>query len=175
MIILGLGANLSGVDGTPEECLKRCVSKLAEHNIDIIKSSYIWKSAPVPISDQPWYRNAVCSVKTDYNPHQLLDVLLKIEADSGRVREKRNEARVLDLDILAYNNLDIDDPTIDLPHPRLHERAFVLYPLNDIAPEWCHPVSGLSVEEMIKVLPEEQEIKRTDVTLFDNDMIEKYD
>ncbi len=160
MILIGVGANLDGIYGTPEQCLRYSVKLLSESGIDIIKSSSIWKSAPVPISSQPWYRNAVHLVSTNLDPYELLSVLAKIEDDAGRSRAEPNAARTLDLDILSYNNEVIDDNNLTLPHPEIQNRAFVLYPLQEVAPDWVHPIFGNSVDEMIKNMPKGQKIEQ---------------
>jgi 2-amino-4-hydroxy-6-hydroxymethyldihydropteridine diphosphokinase len=108
----------------------------------------------VPASDQPDFINAVVIVESPFEPAALLALLHRVEASFGRIRAVRNEARVLDLDLLAWNDrVSAADPS--LPHPRLHERAFVLLPLRDVAPAWRHPISGKSVSEMIADLPPE--------------------
>lgn len=160
MIFIGLGANLDGKYGSAAECLNAAPALFAAKNIDVIAMSSLWKSAPVPVSDQPWYHNAVCSVDTLLSPHDLLAVLSEIENETGRVRHKQNEARILDLDLLAYHNEIIETDILSCPHPRLHERAFVLYPLQEIVPDWVHPVLGQPVSDMMNVMPEGQEIER---------------
>ncbi|MCK5375273.1 MAG: 2-amino-4-hydroxy-6-hydroxymethyldihydropteridine diphosphokinase, partial [Alphaproteobacteria bacterium] len=104
MILIGLGANLEGKDGlTPAQSLQYAVTELqqASCGVDVIAGSSIWKTAPVPISDQPWYHNAVCQVETFLSAQELLQVIVSIENKAGRVRtSERNESRVLDLDIL---------------------------------------------------------------------------
>ncbi len=159
MILLGLGANLDSIYGSPENTLQACSSILAKVGIHIVKSSNIWKSAPVPISDQPWYYNAVCVVKTDHSPHELLEKLSEIEKNMGRKPAQLNAARVIDLDILSYNNKIINEENLKLPHPRMHERAFVLYPLQEINPDWQHISMDKSVDSMIKNMPQGQEIE----------------
>ena len=159
MILIGLGANLDGIYGSPEQCLKHCAELFSSKNIKVIKFSNIWKSAPVPVSDQPWYRNAVCLVETSLNPHELLAALAKIEDEAGRTRHKQNEARILDLDLLSYNNEIIEDDNLQLPHPRMHERSFVLYPLQEVAPNWVHPVLNKSVDKMVEEIPKGQKIE----------------
>jgi 2-amino-4-hydroxy-6-hydroxymethyldihydropteridine diphosphokinase len=156
MIIIGLGANLPGVYGLPAQTIAEAKNAIMASGIKILKSSRIWLTAPVPASDQPWYHNAVIQAETFLEPFDLLSVLQKIESDFGRTRKKRNEARVIDLDLIAYNQAVIDEDVLVLPHPRMHERAFVLMPLREIAPDWCHPVSGETLEGMIFRLPEEQ-------------------
>jgi len=159
MILIGLGANLDGIYGSPEQCLQKCSKFFSDAGIHIVKLSSIWKSAPVPMSDQPWYRNAVCLVETELNPHELLSELVKIENQAGRTRREVNAARTLDLDILSYNNEVINDAHLTLPHPQMHLRAFVIYPLQEIVPNWIHPTLNKSLDEMIATMPKGQEIK----------------
>ena len=159
MILIGLGANLESKYGTPEQALRQCKILLNTHNTEVSSFSSIWKSAPVPISDQPWYYNAACQLKTQLQPLELYQMLAEIEQNTGRLREKRNEARVLDLDILAYNDVIMAGNFI-LPHPRMHQRAFVLYPLQEIAPNWIHPVTNQNIPDMMKMLPAGQEIEK---------------
>ena len=108
-----------------------------------------YRSAPVPPSDQPWFVNAVASLETGLSPAELLAKLHEIEAAFGRTRLGRNEARVLDLDLLAYHGrVSAPGESPVLPHPRLAERAFVVLPLAELAPGWQHPVSGLSASQL---------------------------
>ena len=160
MILVGLGANLSSRYGEPEETFRVAQSELRQRGVRVVKQSSVWKSAPVPASDQPWYRNAVIAVETSLSAAQLLSVLQAIEHDFGRIREERNAARILDMDLLAYDDQLIDLPNMCVPHPRMHERAFVLMPLQEIAPEWFHPETGLSLNTLIKALPQTQKIER---------------
>ncbi len=162
MIFIGLGANLNSIYGSPEKSLYACSDIFSKAGIYIIKSSNIWKSAPVPISDQPWYYNAVCSVDTDLSPHNMLTTLSEIELFMGRTRSIKNAARAIDLDILSYNDKIINKPNLKLPHPRMHDRAFVLYPLQEVAANWHHPYLDKSVDEMIENIAKGQKIKRID-------------
>ena len=163
MILIALGANLSSRFGEPEETLNVAVSALEKAGIEVLEVSSVWLTAPVPASDQPWYRNAVARVDTQLGLPQLLGVLQSIEDDFGRVRSVRNAPRLLDLDIIACNDVVSDKGDCLVPHPRMHIRAFVLKPLQEVAPGWIHPVLGLSVEELIEMLPAGQEIQRFDV------------
>ncbi len=156
MILIALGANLPSRFGTPAETIQAAIDALEDNGIRVVKSSRIWLTAPVPISDQPWYHNAVVEAETELDGFQLLSLLHKIEADFGRVRFERNEPRVLDLDLVAYNREIIDRPSLIVPHPRMHERAFVLLPLQDIAPEWVHPISGADLPSLINKIPADQ-------------------
>ena len=156
MILIALGSNLPSRFGGPEKTLIAAKEKLTQIGVRVMNFSRIWRSAPVPLSDQPWFCNAVCSVSTDLRPEALMVLLQAVEADFGRIRSPhKNEARILDLDLIAYDDI-IQVGDIVLPHPRLHERGFVLFPLRDIAPHWRHPSLGVSVQWMIDALPSEQ-------------------
>jgi 2-amino-4-hydroxy-6-hydroxymethyldihydropteridine diphosphokinase len=108
-----------------------------------------YETAPVPASEQPWFVNGVARIDTALSPPDLLALLHSIEQDFGRGRDTPNAARTLDLDLLAYGAEVIGQGPLKLPHPRLHERAFVLCPLRDVAAHWRHPVSGQTPAEMI--------------------------
>lgn len=120
--------------------------------------SRLYRSAPVPPSDQPWYVNAVARIETDRSPRDLLALLHRIEAAYGRERREVNGARTLDLDLLAYGDVVLrgGDGAPVLPHPRMHQRAFVLLPLREVAPDWHHPVLGQTVDDLIAALPPDQ-------------------
>ena len=151
MILIALGANLDSWFGSPRETCLSALDDLAGFDISIVKLSRWYKSAPVPASDQPDYWNAVAEVQAKHTPSELLDILLTVEQKYGRTRSVKNAARTLDLDLLAYGDR-IEDGSINLPHPRLQNRAFVLFPLEEVAPDWCHPISGLTVKAMISAL-----------------------
>lgn len=156
MILVGLSANLPSRFGEPADSFSAALKALQDRNIQILAQSRIWLSAPVPVSDQPWYHNAVIQVGTNKDPLALLRVLQDIEQDFGRVRRERNEARVIDLDLLTYNDQTMNEEALILPHPRMDERAFVLLPIMDIAPRWVHPVSRVSLKELLARVPKEQ-------------------
>ncbi len=151
MILIGLGANLEHPRyGPPRRTLEAALEALQQSGIVILARSRWYRSAPVPPSDQPWFVNAVASVETSLSPATLLARLHEIEARFGRSRRRRNEARVLDLDLLAYHDrVSAPGESPVLPHPRLAERAFVVLPLAEVAPDWRHPVSGLGVSELV--------------------------
>jgi 2-amino-4-hydroxy-6-hydroxymethyldihydropteridine diphosphokinase len=117
-----------------------------------------YRTAPVPASDQPWYVNAVAEAVSDLPADALLAVLHDVEATFGRARTVLNAARPIDLDLLDFHGeIAVGGPgRAILPHPRMTDRAFVLRPLADLAPDWRHPVSGLSVRALIEALPADQ-------------------
>lgn len=158
-----MGSNLSGCYGSPAGALVAAVAAIdACDGVRVIAQSPVYKSAPVPISDQPWYHNSVIAVETLLEPLDLLKVLQGVEVRFGRERVdgERNAARTLDLDIIAYHDVVLGDVDLEIPHPRMADRAFVLLPLYDVEPKWKHPVSGLCIEEMVELLPEGQDIQR---------------
>jgi len=160
LILIGLGANLPSDVGGPVETLTAALAEMARAGIVITLRSPWYRSQPVPVSDQDWFVNGVVAVETSLEPGPLLGVLHDIEAGFGRRRAVRNEARPLDLDLLAYGARVADDATLQLPHPRLQMRAFVLEPLADIAPDWRHPVSGATLDAMRCALPPGQVIEK---------------
>lgn len=154
-IFIALGANLEHpILGGPKETCEAALAALGEHGITVLARSRWYRTRPVPVSDQPWFVNGVAQVETDLDAARLMAVLHGIEADFGRVRGVPNAARTLDLDLIDFRGLAADGgkgPV--LPHPRMAERAFVLLPLADIAPDWRHPVSGRSLRDLIAALP----------------------
>lgn len=158
MIIIALGANLPSRFGGPEDTLAAARAEMGRLGIIITKSSGVWLTAPVPASDQPWYRNAVVLVETSLDLPALWQLLKQIEKDFGRVDTVRDAPRVLDLDVIAWHDRVYESPELVVPHLRMQKRGFVLYPLQEIVPDWIHPVSGQSVAELIAALPEEQKV-----------------
>ena len=154
MILVAIGANLPNpIYGPPLATCKAVLPELEKAGLIIAGVSRWYESAPVPASSQPWYVNGVVAVQTSMSAPEVLQALLSIELEFGRVRGQRNAARTLDLDLIAYNDLVLDNEnaaiSLILPHPRLHQRSFVLRPLGDVAPAWCHPQTGQTVEQLI--------------------------
>jgi len=138
-VFLGLGSNLQ----QPEHQLQRAVARIAGlDGVRLTGVSSLYRSAPVGYADQPAFVNAVLRLSSRLAPEALLGRLQAIERDQGRTREFRNAPRTLDLDILLYGRLCMDDPALTLPHPRCHERAFVLLPLLELAPDCVLPGRG---------------------------------
>jgi 2-amino-4-hydroxy-6-hydroxymethyldihydropteridine diphosphokinase len=155
LILVALGANLPGPAGSAAATVRAAVQRFAAGPTRVAASSRIWESPPWPPSDQPWYANAVVRLETELDAVALLGHLHALELEFGRVREMRNAARTLDLDLLDYDGMLRAPPqeAPELPHPRMAGRAFVLMPLAEIAPDWRHPGSGIGVAELIAGLP----------------------
>lgn len=157
MILIALGANLPSRYGSPYETLQAAKRAMQDKGITILSSSNTWLTAPVPLSDQPWYHNEMVRVRTELSPYQLLETLQEIENDFGRVRTVRNAPRLLDLDLVAYGDEILDRPELIVPHPRMHKRAFVLLPMREIAGSWEHPVLRVTLDDLIANLPKDQQ------------------
>jgi 2-amino-4-hydroxy-6-hydroxymethyldihydropteridine diphosphokinase len=142
MIFIAIGANLPGPDGCQpiDTCRKALMAISAVPGLRLLAASGWWQSAAVPPSDQPPYINGVAGLEGAIAPDILLKHLQSIELEFGRVRLSANAARTLDLDIIAMGSLVRPSPDPTLPHPRAHQRAFVLEPLREIAPQWVHPL-----------------------------------
>ena len=161
MILVGIGSNLAAPGyRSPQDTATAALAALPTIGVAVVARSPWYLSEPVPASDQPWFANGVVVVTTELPPPVLLARLLALEARFGRERGARDAARTLDLDLLDYDGRLCSTATLDLPHPRLHERRFVLAPLCDIAPEWRHPRLGLTAAELLARLPPGQPIRR---------------
>lgn len=157
MKIVALGANLPSRFGTPSQTLYAALKAMAERGVWPVQISRVWKTAPVPFDEtQPWYHNAVAAVETSQSPQELLKTLLAIEEEFGRVRTVKNAPRLIDLDLIAYDDVVLNDPDLILPHPRMDGRAFVLLPMSDIVDDWIHPVRGKTLQAMVAALPIDQ-------------------
>ncbi len=156
MILIAIGANLSGPAGPPRAQCEAALTRLEEAGIAVTRRSRWFESAPVPPSAQPWFVNGVIAVRTMLGPVPLLAALHRIEAALGRTRTVANAARTIDLDLIDYDGIVRPGPEPPiLPHPRMHERRFVLLPLADVAPDWRHPVTGRTVAELAAQAPPE--------------------
>lgn len=136
---VALGANI----GDPAATIRAAFGALSGlDGARLVQASSLYRTAPVGLTDQPDFINAVARIETPLPPRALLAALLGLEADFGRIRQERNGPRTLDLDLLLYDDLVLDTPDLTLPHPRLHLRAFVLAPLAEIAPDLVIPGRG---------------------------------
>lgn len=155
MILIAIGANLPAGDGAlPLTTCEDAVEAVCAIPGLTLKAKSPWyRSQAIPVSAQPDYCNGVISMAGEIEPHALLRALQAIEARFGRVRSVPNAARTLDLDVIDIDGLKCATPDLVLPHPRAQERAFVLYPLHDIAPDWRHPTLKLSAATLLAGLP----------------------
>jgi 2-amino-4-hydroxy-6-hydroxymethyldihydropteridine diphosphokinase len=136
---VGLGANL----GPREETIRRALDLLQRASgVDVVAVSELRETDPVGVADQPRFLNGVAALETSLIARELLDLLLDVERELGRVRDERWGPRVIDLDLLLYGDETLDEPGLRVPHPRLHERRFALEPLAELAPELAIPGRG---------------------------------
>ena len=180
-VVIALGSNQSFNGQGPAELLQTVLADLAENGIDVAACSRFYETPCFPAGAGPDYVNAAALLETDLSPQDLLEVLHKVEAGLGRERRTRWAARTVDIDLIAHGQrvlpstkdflqwyglpLDQQSQTapdqLILPHPRMHERSFVLVPMMDVAADWTHPVLRRTVREMCENLPvvEKTEVK----------------
>jgi len=155
MIVIALGANLPSTAGPPENGLYAALDAFADVGVKVRACSPLYRSPAWPDPSDPPFVNAVARISTELSPLDLLNVLHAVEASFGRHRSadpvRKNAPRTLDLDLIDYNGLVQLGPPA-LPHPRMVQRAFVLLPLREVAPDWKHPKSGLSITDLITAL-----------------------
>jgi len=154
-VFLGLGSNL----GDRESAIEDALARLAARGFRATLRSSLWLTEPVGGPPQSWFVNAVVGGETDLGPEALLEACLATEREMGRVRAERNGPRTIDLDILLFGGERRVSPGLVIPHPRLHERRFVLAPLAEIAPGLVHPVLGLAVRELLARCPDASAVR----------------
>lgn len=142
-VFLGLGSNI----GNRHENLERAL-KLLAYEVAICAVSSIYETEPVGYLDQPWFLNAVCKVETDLSPREMLALTNRIEWELGRRRIVKFGPRIIDIDILLYDALIIDEPDLRIPHPEMTRRAFVLIPLAEIGGSVVHPITGMNISDL---------------------------
>lgn len=145
---LALGSNL----GDRRANLAAAVERLAAPDLRIVRASSIYETEPRDVPDQPWFLNQVIEIETDLFPRQLLARTQKVERELGRKRGIAKGPRVIDLDILLFGETSVSTPELEIPHPRISERRFVLEPLAELAPELRHPKTRATVREMLKAV-----------------------
>lgn len=153
---LSLGSNL----GDRMSYFKQAISWLAEDDIIIRSMSSVYETEPVDMRGASYFYNMVLRAETVLSPEGLLGTCLRIERSMGRKRRKRNESRILDIDILFYNKTIIKREELQIPHPRAHLRRFVLVPLREIAPDFVHPTLLKSVDDLLKKCPDRSSVRK---------------
>lgn len=150
--------------GDREAQLREAVKLLESDEVRVLRRSSLYETAPQEMLDQPWFLNAVVQVETTFFPMQLLARVRQIERDMGRRRVTPKGPRNIDIDILFYGRVVIATAELEVPHPRIGERRFVLDPLAEIAPDFRHPLTGKTANEMLNAL-EPQGVRRLAVSL----------
>jgi 2-amino-4-hydroxy-6-hydroxymethyldihydropteridine diphosphokinase len=147
-IVVALGGNLAGDFKSSEALLEAALAQFPQAGLPVLARSRWWSSAAWPDPNGHEYRNTVAIVEANSPPQAVLEALFAIERSFGRTRGVPNAPRTLDLDLIAYGRQVLQEPGLVLPHPRAHDRLFVMGPLAEIAPGWRHPVSGRTAAEL---------------------------
>jgi 2-amino-4-hydroxy-6-hydroxymethyldihydropteridine diphosphokinase len=142
-VYLSLGSNL----GDRRANLKEALRLLGE-SLEVASVSLVYDTEPVGVGEQPRFLNLMCCINTDIGPMQLLSLIKGIESSMGRDLSLRNAPRVIDIDIILYGDTIMKSPELIIPHPRMRERAFVLVPFAEIAPEVVHPITGERIDDL---------------------------
>lgn len=154
---IGIGSNI----GDKTANCKKAIELLKENpQIKAAKISSFYETEPVGYKEQEWFVNCAVEIETDLNPQELILLCQTIESKLGRKRKIKYGPRIIDLDILLYNNDIIDTTELKIPHPEMHKRSFVLKPLSDIAPDAVHPVLKKTIEKLLNNLTEESAINK---------------
>ena len=152
-IIIGIGGNTYSKDGThPIKVAEKAISCLRDYSIFVTNQSSWYESEPIPKSEQPNFFNCIVFANTVLKELDVLESLHKIEHKLGRRRKVVNEARIIDLDLIDYSNKILRNENIIIPHPRAHQRRFVIEPLAELDKNWIHPILKLNINELLKNL-----------------------
>lgn len=156
-VYLSLGSNL----GDRAENLRTAIARLEDFgNVAAVSSFYETEPVDVP-AQQPWFLNCAVKFETEKMPRQLMAAILTLEQSMGRQRRQNKGPRTVDIDVLLFGSSIIELPSLTVPHPRMHQRRFVLEPLAEIAPDTRHPVFKRTIRELRDALPPGQTVKKT--------------
>ncbi len=156
-IYLSLGSNI----GDREENLRAAIDELPHVGVGITKVSSFYETEPVDLREQPWFLNCVVEAETHFDPFLLLRALREIETKMGSEKLVAKGPRLMDIDILLYGTETIDTPELQVPHPRMHLRRFVLVPLAEIAPEAVYPGLKKTVKQLLEETPDRSVVRQT--------------
>ena len=151
-----LGSNI----GDSQLQLSVAIKNIEQKIGTLIRQSKLYSTAAWGDTRQPDFLNQVILVETALTPLNTMQTILAIEKEMGRVRTLKNAPRIIDIDILFFNKLVMDEPMLTLPHPEIQNRRFVLIPLNELAPNFNHPVLGLSIHDLLKICPDRLTVKK---------------
>jgi 2-amino-4-hydroxy-6-hydroxymethyldihydropteridine diphosphokinase len=154
---IGIGSNL---ESPAENCLKAVEHLNAHSDLTLVERSSLYQSEPFGLADQDWFVNSVIQLTTLLSPEELLQTCLSIEQVMGRTRAEKWGPRIIDLDILFYDDLILKQEGLEIPHPGIPERSFVLAPMNEIAPEFIHPALKKSMRILLAEIPNPQPVNR---------------
>jgi 2-amino-4-hydroxy-6-hydroxymethyldihydropteridine diphosphokinase len=154
---IGIGSNM---ESPAENCLQ-AIERLSTHSdLTLVTRSSLYQSEPFGITDQNWFVNFVIRLTTSLSPEELLRACLSIEQAMGRARTEKWGPRFIDLDILFYDDLILKQEGLEIPHPGITERSFVLVPMNEIAPDFIHPMLKKKIETLLAEIPKPQQVNR---------------